>query len=217
VPTKRYWTATSLLSLAIATAGTLELMVRRDTGVSLYLVNKAVASTAFLMITASYVLSAIHRFRGPFSGLLPYRRYAGLVGYGYAVAHLILVLVLHDPESPGTLKFPFPDFFIANSIAILLAVTGFAIFSHTFKLSFEPAKRHGTPEKACTWRSMLRYGYFGVLFVFVHAALLKYDGWLQWLATRTPRLPPLSLIVALLGLGMIVLKIAQLTKERRLL
>jgi hypothetical protein len=64
---------------------------------------------------------------------------------------------------------------------------------------------------------MLRYGYFGVLFVFVHAALLKYDGWLQWLATRTPRLPPLSLIVALLGLGMIVLKIAQLTKERRLL
>ncbi len=213
----RYWTVTFLFSLPLLLAGLAELMIRRDTGANLYLFNKAVASVAFLMITLSFVLSAIHHFWGPFRQILPYRRYAGLIGYGYAVLHINLVLLIRDPQNTQVLKFPFPEFFLQNGPAMIFALMGFLIFSWLVTLSFNTRKRFGTASKAKKLRSMLRTGYFGVLLIFFHAALLKHEGWLSWITTLKPALPPLSLVVALIGVGMIVLKVVQLAKVKRLL
>lgn len=217
VRTWRYWIVTFLFSLPILFGGLIELMIRRDTTASLYLFNKAVASTAFLMIALSFVLSAIHQFWGPFRQILPYRRYAGLIGYGYAVLHIILVFLIKDPQHAQAAKFPFPDFFLQNSLSIIFALAGFLIFSWLVTLSINTQKRFGTPAKSKKWRSMLRCGYFGVLMVFIHATLLKYEGWVSWATTLNPILPPLSLIVAVIGTCMILFKIAQLAKVKRLL
>lgn len=100
---------------------------------------------------------------------------------------------------------------------MIFALIGFLIFSWLVTLSINTQKRFGTASKAKKWRSMLRTGYFGVLLIFFHAALLKHEGWLSWITTLKPALPPLSLVVAMIGVGMIVLKIAQLAKVKRLL
>lgn len=191
-------------------------MIRRQTGASLYLLNKSLASTAILMITLSYVISALHSLGNTPNRILLYRRYTGLVGYGYAVVHIIASFITPDPQAPQQAKFPFPDFFIDHPISFIAALLGFSLFSYAFILSLNPAKHNGTPQKARAWRKKLRYGYVGVLFICLHMALLKYEGWGTWLQTLTPPLPPLSLIVASLLSLLILLKILQLKKARRL-
>ena len=213
---RKFWFYSILISLLICGAGLGELMIRRQTAANLYLLNKSLASTAILMITLSYVISALHTFWKVPNRILLYRRYTGLVGYGYAVVHIITSFITPDPKSPEQAKFPFPDYFIDHPVSFISALLGFGLFSYAFILSLNPGKHNGTPQKARAWRRKLRYGYVGVLLICLHMTLLKYEGWGTWLQTLTPRLPPLSLIVASLLSGLILLKILQLKKARRL-
>ena len=191
-------------------------MIRRQSDASLYLLNKSLAGTAILMITLSYVLSAVHRLWGAPNRILLYRRYTGLVGYAYAVIHIVATLFTPDPEHVSAFKFPFPHYFTDRPLAFITAFVGFVLFSHAFLISLNPAAHNGTPARARAWRRQLRYGYVGVLLIFVHLALLKFDGWVKWFSTFSPTLPPLSLIVAILVAGMVVLKVVQLKNENRL-
>ncbi|MBX2822002.1 MAG: hypothetical protein KTR29_20065 [Rhodothermaceae bacterium] len=213
--TRNLWLFSILLSLILCGLGLGELMIRRQTGASFYLLNKSLACTAILMITLSYVISAVHAFWDIPNKFLLYRRYTGLVGYGYAVLHIIASLFVKDPKAPLTNKFPFPDYFIDHPIAFLSALAGFGLFSYAFFLSIAPHRHNGTPQKARAWRKKLRYGYAGVLLICIHLVSLKLEGWITWLTTLSPTLPPLSLIAASTLTCLILLKILQLRKEKR--
>ena len=140
----------------------------------------------------------------------------GLVGYGYAVVHMLMSFFVRDPESTDQFKFPFPEFVLTHPISITAAVMGAGIFTYGLYLSIKPHRFNGTPRKARAWRAKLRYGYIGVLCIGLHMTLLKYEGWISWIETLDPALPPLSLLVAILVSCMILLKIAQLRRQKRL-
>ena len=212
----RYWAITIALGVLVFAFGLFELMLRRQSTMNLYLTNKSLASTAFLLISASYVLSAIYRFAGGGNQLLVLRRYLGLAGFGLAVLHIACVWIVRDPERPEAFKFGFPDYFLEHIVAITFGLAAFIIFAYVFKLSLLFRKYTGTAQKTRLWRRKLRYGYVAVLLVFSHSFLLKYEGWTLWLATFDPLLPPLSLIVSTVIFFLIVLKIVQLAVEKRI-
>ena len=212
--TQRYWLNTIGVSILICLLGLAELMVRRQTGANLYLLNKSLASTAFLMITGSFVWSAIHHYAKLPQNWLPYRRYLGLTGYGYGVIHIIVGFFARDPEQPGALKFPFPDFILDHPLSYLFGIPGFVIFTHFAIRSIRPRQ----PQKGISHRKPPGlspfYGYIGVLLIFLHSTLLKYEGWLTWIETRSPWLPPLSLIVASLVIGMACIKLIHVRSRK---
>lgn len=181
---------------------------------SAYLLNKSVAGAGFLMIALSYSLSAIQYLTRRFESVYALRRPFGLVGYGLAVFHLLLTLLVENPEAPGTRKFVFPAYFLDHWPAILLSLLAFVYFSYAFKISVWPGKL--LQASGQRWRRRLRYGYLAVLAALVHAVLLKLEGWISWIPTLDPALPPLSLITAAIGVLLILIKTRQLSRRRRL-
>ena len=214
--TRNFWIHTIAISLILCGAGLGELIIRRQTPANLYLLNKSIATTAILLIAGSYVLSALHTFGYAPKRILAYRRYTGLVGYGYALIHIMLTFVVPNPTATTSLQFPFPDYFIERPIAFLSACIALILFTYACWLSITPQRFNGTAVKARSWRMKLRYGYLGVILIGLHVTILKTEGWLKWIQTQTPALPPLSLITALILVGIIILKTLQLRKERRI-
>ena len=211
----KFWIYSIGISALIFSIGLAELAIRRQSPINLYLINKALASTAFLMISGSYTLSAIHHFLPKKKRILAYRRYLGLTGYGLAILHVGSVFIVHNPDQLEAAQFPFPDFFLENILAITLGLAGLGIFSYAFRLSINTKRFTRTAAATRKWRRQLRYGYWGVLLIFVHSFLLKYEGWLSWIASFDPILPPLSLIVSILVSLLIGFKIVQLVREKR--
>ncbi len=212
----RYWLISVTISIALIALGLVELMARRNSPVNWYLLNKSVASSAFLTILFSYILSAIHHFWPTFKRGLALRRPLGLSGYVLAVIHVGLTLLVADPKNLTNKKFPFPEFFIDHWLAMLCSIIALAYFTYAFKISVAPARFRMSAEHTLLWRKRLRYGYVAVLFVLTHATLLKFEGWIAWFQSLDPTLPPLSLIVVCLGIVLIALKSIQLTRLRRL-
>ena len=132
MPKGKFWIYTVLLSLLICGAGLGELMIRRQTPASMYLLNKSLACTAILLITLSYVLSAVHSFWQVPRSILLYRRYTGLVGYGYVLLHLVATFLTPSTSVPDASQFPFPDYFIERPVAFIAATIGFGIFTYAF-------------------------------------------------------------------------------------
>ncbi len=211
---KQHWIISIIAGTILVVLGLGELMIRRSSPPNGYLLNKSVAGAAFLMIALSYSLSAIHHFTKRFKAGFALRRPFGLVGYGLAVLHVILTLLVANPDAPDTRKFQLPDYYIEHWPAMLLSAMAFVYFTYAFKISIWPQPLLQT--SGHHWRRRLRYGYIAVLLAFTHAMLLKIEGWLNWLPTLNPVLPPLSLIIACIGLLLILLKIWQLARLRRL-
>jgi DMSO/TMAO reductase YedYZ heme-binding membrane subunit len=205
-----------------------ELFARRDWAVDIYLVNKVLASVGMVMITLSFLLSALRKFWGWFNRHQKHARYLGLVGLAYTILHIIATLYISfgettpDKKAPGEFMFPFPDYFLQHWVSYTCAIIAFAIFLSLAKISMPSnelaAKKYGYDN----WKTRLRYGYIGVILGVIHSAILKLAGWERWIddklaqAGNEPILPPLSLIVAILVGAMIVAKAFHLYTEKRM-
>ena len=212
----RDWLITVGTAIILIFLGLTELTIRRDTSANWYLINKAVACTAFLMILLSYSFSAIHHFWRSFRVGIALRRPFGLLGYGVALLHIIITLLVSDPVNPSENKFPFPAYFLDHWISISLALLAVIYFTYAFKISIFTGPFLNSSDRALLWRKRLRYGYVAIILIFVHAAILKYEGWINWFRTFDPSLPPLSLIMLSIGLILIFLKVYHLKNVRRL-
>ena len=209
-----HWSIATAVAALLVALGLLELMLRRDANASLYLLNKSVAGAAFLMIALSYSLSAIHHFAPRFRNCHALRRPFGLTGFWLVLLHVMLTLLVENPDVPGTSKFPFPGYFLDHWPAILISLLALAYFIYAFKISIWPGQLLLSSGRR--WRRRLRYGYVAVLASLIHAVLLKFEGWISWLPSMDPALPPLSLITAMAGLFLILLKTWQLSRSGRL-
>ena len=66
----RYWAISVGISLIICSLGLIELLIRRQASPNFYLLNKSIASTAFVTIALSYTLSAFCSFNPKYKHLL---------------------------------------------------------------------------------------------------------------------------------------------------
>ncbi len=212
----REWLITAGFAILIIILGLTELTIRRDTPANWYLLNKSVACTAFLMILLSYTFSAVHHYWQSFRVGLALRRPFGLLGYGIGLVHIVITLVVADPASSSVNKFPFPSYFLDHWFSIALALLAVVYFTYAFKISIQPAPFLVSADRSKLWRKRLRYGYIAIIAIFLHASILKVDGWINWFKTLDPTLPPLSLIMLSIGFVLILLKAKHLNNVRRL-
>jgi len=196
---------TLLFSGFIFLLGSLYLFARRG-NFDLYIANKVFATTALVLIGLSFALSGLCYFWDFVDTKIIYRKFLGLVGFVFAIVHIVVTLNF----LPN--KFAYPDWFIANKISVIFAViallilTVMAVISNRFAALELGNKR---------WRMILRIGYLAFIFVIIHFTLLKYQGWIKWFDTREPLLPPLSLLEIIFAVAVIILRIALFISVRR--
>jgi DMSO/TMAO reductase YedYZ heme-binding membrane subunit len=152
-------------------------------------VNKAVADTSVIFICLSMLLSSICYFWNFADTKIVYRKHLGLVGFGYAVVHLLLSL-------PALKQLTNPQAWQSGAVYPVLAATVATIIFTVMALISNnyAAKELG----GIWWRRILRTGYLGLIFALAHVALLKMSRWVTWWQEGTSRPPALSLIVSVL-------------------
>lgn len=149
--------------------------------------NKALADTAALLISFSMLLTAICYFWNFFDSKIIYRKYLGLVGFAFGLAHVYLsrgaLNALQNVEKwqQGAI---WPAFTGVLATLIFLIMT---IVSNKLATKILGGKQ---------WKRILRLGYIALVFVLAHVALLKSGHWVTWIEGGMNRAPSMSLIVS---------------------
>lgn len=161
--------------------------------------NKSVADTAIILMGWSMLLSSVCYFWNAMDWAIIYRKYLGLVGFAYALAHMALSWQ------------PFVNLFLAETwqkgaawpaLAGTVAMVIFAIMA-AISNSLLARKLGGL-----WWRRILRTGYVAIIFVWLHVVLLKSARWLTWYQEGMQTLPSLSLLVSVFMVVVLVMRLA---------
>jgi DMSO/TMAO reductase YedYZ heme-binding membrane subunit len=161
--------------------------------------NKSAADAAIILMGWSMLLSSVCYFWNSLDWAIIYRKYLGLVGFAYAIAHLVLSwqpfvnLFQAETWQRGA---AWPAF--AGTLAMVI-FTIMAIISNSFL-----ARKLG----GLWWRRILRTGYVAIIFVWLHVVLLKSARWVTWYQEGMQTLPSLSLLVSVFMVIVIVMRVA---------
>lgn len=148
--------------------------------------NKSVADTAVVLIGLSMLLSGVCYFWNVFDTKIVYRKHLGLIGFAFALLHLLLSwsaflrLFEADTWESQTIWAP-----LTGLIALLIFAVMAAI-SNKFSALHLGGK---------VWRGILRTGYVALFFVLAHVVFLRLARWQSWLSEGMKSLPSVSLIV----------------------
>lgn len=160
--------------------------------------NKSLADTAIILMGFSMLLSSVCYFWNFLDWAIIYRKYLGLIGFAFALAHIVLSWT------------PFMSLFTMNAWqqgkmwpilmgAVALGIFGImALVSNLYiarKLGFE------------TWKRILRVGYGAVMLVWLHVVLLKSGRWITWYQGGMKTPPSLSLLVTMFMTVVVVMRI----------
>lgn len=194
----KLWGNTFLLSIFIFIAGSLYLFARRG-NYDLFIANKVFATTALVLIGLSLALSGLCYFWDFVDDKIVYRKVLGLLGFYYAIVHIIVTFFFLSE------KFPYPDWYAGNLISVFFAILALSILIIMAAIS----NRYAIHELGIKqWRILLRTGYIAFIFITIHFTLLKYPGWIKWFTTREPILPPLSLLEVIFAVAVLLLRLA---------
>lgn len=161
-------------------------------------VNKAVADASVVLIGLSMLLSSVCYFWNFADTLIIYRKHLGLVGFAFAVVHLLL-------SSTSLLRLLDPTAWTNGSLyPVLTALIATFIFTIMTVISNNHAARE---LGGVRWRGILRTGYIALIFVLLHVALLKMSRWVSWWQTGMERPPALSLIISVFILVVLIARV----------
>ncbi len=161
-------------------------------------VNKSMADTAIILMGSSMLLSSVSYFWNFLDWAIIYRKYLGLIGFAFGIAHLLLSwgaflsLLKISTWEQGKM---WPALMGAVAFGIFLIM---ALVSNSFS-----ARKLGV----MTWKGILRTGYIAVIFVWLHVVLLKSARWITWFQGGMKTLPSLSLLVAIFMTIVIIMRI----------
>lgn len=160
--------------------------------------NKSMADTAIILMGFSMLLSSVCYFWNFLDWAIIYRKYLGLIGFAFALAHIALSWT------------PFMSLFTINTWQqgkmwpLFMGAVALGIFCiMAFVSSSFIARKLGF----VTWKRILRTGYGAVILVWFHVVLLKSARWVTWYqgGMRTP--PSLSLLVSMFMIVVIIMRI----------
>jgi DMSO/TMAO reductase YedYZ heme-binding membrane subunit len=174
------------------------------------MLNKAIADTSVILMGLSMLLTSVCYFWNFADTTIIYRKHLGLVGFGFAMIHLVLsnktLLQLTNETSwqTGAVK---------PVIAGLVATIIFAI------MALISNKIATTKLGGVGWGRILRTGYIALFFVLLHVVYLKGARWIPWFQTGIDRPPSLSLLITIfiiiVLLSRILLWLSLLTKSKQ--
>ena len=160
--------------------------------------NKAVADTATFLVALSMIFSSLGYFFNFADRLAIYRKHLGMIGFAFAVWHLLLswsaLLNLFKIETWESMRmWPMLTGFLA-----FLIFTKMALISNQLSIRLLGSK---------LWKLILRFGYLALVLVILHVFLLKSARWLTWYQEGMQGPPALSLLVVIFTTIVLVLRI----------
>jgi DMSO/TMAO reductase YedYZ heme-binding membrane subunit len=161
--------------------------------------NKSMADTATWLIGFSMILSSLGYYFNLFDSKVIYRKYLGLVGFGFGLLHIWLSLPALQSLSQasawqkGTM-WPALTGLIAATIFTVMALVSNNMMTRTLGGKL--------------WRYILRTGYLAILFVEAHVILLKGPRWVTWYQGGMKTPPSMSLILAAFIFIVLLMRIA---------
>lgn len=176
---------------------------------SLEMINKATATTAIVVMGASFALSGFGYFWDFLDKKVMYRKYLGLTGYFFVVWHALNSLYFYFFSGSQLKKFDLYntwDVFgisISNLIAFFLGLTALAVFTFMALIS----NKYATKRFGLWWRKLLRLGYFALILALLHFSIKNFSLWVIWFKGGFVELPPMSLILSVYVLFVLGLRI----------
>lgn len=173
--------------------------------VPLYILNKALAVVAVVLIGLSFVLGPLARFwPRVFVPQLHMRKYLGLLGFGSATLHGSISLLLFTPSY-------YPKFFsetgklnATGELSMLFGFLSLFIFAIVAITSITTVERSMPKEQ---WLLVQRLGYLAFAFVLLHVVIMGYEGWLD--PSGWPGgMPPITLIAAVAIVFVLLMRLA---------
>lgn len=162
-------------------------------------VNYAVANTAVFVMGLSMILSGVCYFWNTFDRFSIYKKYLGLVGFGFAAAHFIIHFQAFTRLFSPTIWQRTFGWVLLSGLVSLLIFTVMALISNNFM-----ARKLG----GRNWKLTLRTGYIALLLAGIHVVLLRSDDWASWYSEGMHTLPSLNMLIALFILIVIGMRIA---------
>ncbi len=185
----------ALFSMFILFATFVYNVMAMDT-MSLRVWNRSFTDAGMILVGISFALSGLCYFYDIFDTKILYRRDLGLNGFYFIALHSVYSFALNK-FTPWYRYFE-SDRVLSFSLALISLLIFFmmALISNAY-----------VPKKlgAHRWRILLRIGYFAYVLGVVHAGLWSYEDWVMWWGS--PKVPPMSLVVSVLVLGVVILRI----------
>lgn len=161
--------------------------------------NKSVADAAVVLIGFSMLLSSLCYFWNFVDSKIVYRKHLGLVGFAFAVTHIVLSFsALQSLFEVATWQKNAMWPMLTGALAMII-FSIMAAISNQFMATELGGK---------VWRGILRTGYIGVVLVWAHVILLKAPRWLTWLQGGMKTPPSTSIIISCFLAFVVLMRIA---------
>lgn len=207
--TEQLWTRTIVFSLFIwLICFTYKSAHEANSG--LVSLNGSFALAAMILIGLSFALSGLCYFWDFVDTKIIYRKYLGLVGFGFAMLHGIISSYSYLVSATNGAVF---DFFyrwdvfgvgVSNVIAFSLGLIGLLIFIIMALISNKYAIHELGGKR---WRQLLRTGYIAYVLAVFHFGIKKTSEWVVWFERGWQDLPPPSLPIVIFSLLVIMLRL----------
>lgn len=177
--------------------------------------NKALADSAMILIGLSFALSGLCYFWDFIDTKIIYRKYLGLAGFAFGLAHGIMSAIFYflwkphgyetDPIFTLGHQWDFGSFLVPNQYAFASAAVAILIFAMMAAISNQYAVHE---LGGVWWRRLLRVGYVAYIFATIHFSIKNIPEWRAMYRSPEFELPPLNFFIFLLVCGVIGLRLA---------
>ncbi|NTV23992.1 MAG: hypothetical protein HGA85_06515 [Nanoarchaeota archaeon] len=174
----------------------------------LFTANRALADSAYILIGLSFAYSGLSYFFKLSPAAFILRKQLGIIGFVFALIHsvfsgLMYIFIPIDPIFAFDHVWNFLGRETPNVLAFLPGIASLAILVFMTAISGNA----GMKWLGNRWRPALRVGYLAIFLTVFHFSIKSYSGWRLYLLSPL-KLPPITLLLAVFGLAVILLRVA---------
>ncbi|GIW63324.1 MAG: hypothetical protein KatS3mg091_126 [Patescibacteria group bacterium] len=175
----------------------LYLFLQKNT-LNLYIINKAVANTALLLIITVLFIGPLSRLYNWPDILVSFRKEIGISGFIFAVIHTFLSFLPN--------YYNLNRYFQTFNPSFYAAITAILILTILFILSFE--KIIAKLPRSLWWKIQYRGVRTVFILVIIHFLLKNISKWKIWMTTHSS-LPDLSFIIFILCIFLLIFRVTE--------
>ena len=165
--------------------------------INLIVLAEALAITGAVLIAISFALSGFSYYFNFLDNKLGYRKYLGVVGFFYALAHALTLVVIYPDKYGWGLVSRLSETEVILGLVAITIYLGMIVISNVKVINQALGTKH--------WRQGLRFGYLAMILLAIRAYIMESDLWFTWLETHQT-LPPSSLVMSFISIWVIILR-----------
>lgn len=176
----------------------------------MYILNKSISWAAVCFISFSYIISTLNKLNVNISKfLLESRKFYGLLGFALSVIHVFISIIYLNPNYYEKFYNNLNILTTQHQISLLFGIIALVILTGTFLNSYKSEEE----KKTENWRKKQNIGYLALISVFIHLAVMGFEGWLN-LKSWPNGLPPITLLAAIVVSTTLIFRVYYFLKRK---